>query len=551
VRSMFAGGQGHGARIESGVPPLLVQAKATSLTHHTADEETAVPSLEELLGQLDEADSGTDSDSRTMAVPSLEDMLHQLDSVESDAGTVQCASPGCNFIVTGRVPDYCCYKCRERPNEHGSMCRRKPYSCNTAAVSEPAGQGVEHAVPSLEELLGQLDSAEASAKVSSGLRARDQRLKDAIRSFDHCQVQALLRDKTDPNSVSACQHGPLVEAVGLGGGGDPDIVCLLLACAADPIVCLSRHSAAQCALPEEEDSLLPALLLCKIFAETKAETPQRLDLLSRLDPGVLAKARWKLRFKGPFALGGASPDACLQGDSMLECEPTAHHRVVLYTADTKRPVLMLMPLREPATVGVLLLHGLFQSGRMLERLARELSTELPHAQLIAPTALTSATDLGVGPSWFPINGVPVLQELMACKAELFRLLSTTGAIPPERLAFVGFSQGGMLAAWLATQLPSPLAGLLLLGTEVVSISAQGAWSLTGIPSAGAQGLSVLHCHGDEDTTISPTMAQASRDFLQDQGCRVSLSFHKGVGHELCPGMIEEAKTWLQEVLPGG
>ena len=124
----------------------------------------------------------------------------------------------------------------------------------------------------------------------------------------------------------------------------------------------------------------------------------------------------------------------------------------------------LPPLKGKATELVVLLHGYGADGEDLIGLAPHWQDMLPGAEFVAPNAPERVPGAAKGYQWFPIarldphemrDGVlaaaPRIAEFL--EAELARL-----ALPPERLALVGFSQGAMLALHLGLRRVSSACG---------------------------------------------------------------------------------------------
>lgn len=373
----------------------------------------------------------------------------------------------------------------------------------------------------------------------------------AIRDGDLFNIQALLRDRADPNTSLRGGESLLLSAAKTG---DLNVVTLLLSSGATPCV----------------DSALPVVgtsvcLLCDIFREECADSEDRRDLLASLDPGVLAHARKYLNSPGPFALGGTAPAACIITGFADEYAATDNHQITLHFADSMRPLLALTPARQSPSATVVLLHGMFQSGQMLENLARELAEDLPYARLLAPTAPTRVVSspfevFGVGPAWHnPFDTAMMLGQLEDSREELLQLMSLehkTHGVAPGRVVLLGFSLGGALAAWTALRSSCQLAGVVLLSTHFDGSVAEAAVAEAAFAEApggprwpGAPGLSMLHCHGAADRVVSEKAARAGVAWLRDVGSEVCFSSHDGVGHSLSPAMVAEVSAWLAARLP--
>ncbi|CAE7427404.1 Lypla2, partial [Symbiodinium sp. CCMP2456] len=299
-------------------------------------------------------------------------------------------------------------------------------------------------------------------------------LATAVNQCDLFQVQALLRDRADPNGHSQSPGmSLLLEAAAKTAAQSLDLAALLLGYNADPDAVLDRPRTAKAVRSETEVETL-----CQIFRSKSASTEEERTILSKLDAGALAQARRLLKLSGPFALGGIAPAVCLEeSSSCQELEATKAHRLFLHSADGLRPVLVMRPSAGQPSALVVLLHGNTWSARMLETTVRRLSDSVPHMLFVMPTAPTR-DGWSVGPAWFDhTRSARKAEALEECRSEILALLSSQGhewGITPERVVLAGFSMGGTLAAWTALQVPRPLAGLLLFGTEGLSFT--GGWA---------------------------------------------------------------------------
>ncbi|CAE7238143.1 FH3, partial [Symbiodinium sp. CCMP2592] len=182
-------------------------------------------------------------------------------------------------------------------------------------------------------------------------------LANAVNQCDLFQVQALLRDRADPNGHSQSPGTPLLfEAAAKTAAQSLDLAALLLGYSADPDAVLDRPRSAKAVRSEKEVETL-----CQIFRSKSASTEEERAILSKLDAGALAQARRLLKLSGPFALGGIAPAVCLEeSSSCQELEATKAHRLFLHSADGLRPVLVMRPSGGQPSALVVLLHGLFQ-----------------------------------------------------------------------------------------------------------------------------------------------------------------------------------------------
>ncbi|CAJ1452284.1 unnamed protein product [Effrenium voratum] len=350
-------------------------------------------------------------------------------------------------------------------------------------------------------------------------------------------VQALLRDKADPNAKDANSETPLLLAA---AQGDLDVVALLLGHGAQP-----AQRAPQSRLPEADSQLSPEVRkLLEVFTRGRSKE-QRLKLLGSLplplDPGAAAQVHVRL---------GLGSRASQRGGTRRSWEATDSHEVTLFTEDPLRPLLVLQPWEKPTAV-VVLLHGLLQSGQMMERLARDLSRGLGAVRFLAPTAASRASVFGEGPAWFdtlrPAPGV-LPENLEASAEEIFGILEKEmqrWQLAASRLFLLGFSAGGSVAAFCALAAPWRLGGAAVLGSHGLG-KPPGPAVFKG--AAADFAAPVLQCHGAADGMVPEEAARASAELLRHKGCEVQFSLYPGVGHTISEDMLAEVRTWIVERL---
>lgn len=115
-------------------------------------------------------------------------------------------------------------------------------------------------------------------------------------------------------------------------------------------------------------------------------------------------------------------------------------------------------------------------------------------------------------------------------------------IDPERIALLGFSQGGMVATRVALAAPGRFAGLALLSTHTAERSVG-----TLVPVAGAERLPVLVQHGEHDQQIAVEEGHETVERLRALG--LDPVYHEyAMGHEINGRSVLALSAWLETVL---
>ncbi len=115
-------------------------------------------------------------------------------------------------------------------------------------------------------------------------------------------------------------------------------------------------------------------------------------------------------------------------------------------------------------------------------------------------------------------------------------------VDPQRVALLGFSQGGMLGYRLALSEPGRFAGFAALSTTLSADTATasgGGTTLSRLP--------VLVQHGEHDPMIAVERARESRQRLEELG--VDLEYHEyAMGHQVGAESTRDLRAWLGRVL---
>jgi phospholipase/carboxylesterase len=206
-----------------------------------------------------------------------------------------------------------------------------------------------------------------------------------------------------------------------------------------------------------------------------------------------------------------------------------------------------------ATHAIIWLHGLGDTGFGHEDVVRAL--ELPessHVRFILPHAPSRPVTVNMGmvmPAWYDIASIggggsvdqDGIQESAAAVGRLVEREVDRG-VPTERIFLAGFSQGGVIALYLAFRHPDRLAGVLGLSTYLV-----GDDTLEKETAAANRSLPVFLGHGTDDPMVPFASLDRTRVRLASLGHRVTARSYP-MGHAVCVEEIRDVGTWLSDLL---
>ena len=179
---------------------------------------------------------------------------------------------------------------------------------------------------------------------------------------------------------------------------------------------------------------------------------------------------------------------------------------------------------------VVFLHGVGADGQDLIQLAPMLQDVLPDAAFVSPHAPDPFDFAPAGRQWFSFKDDSpgaIDREVQRVTPRIDRSLddelARTG-LTPDKLAVVGFSQGGIVALQSVLRRTNPIGALV--GLSTILPNAQS------LPGEIASKPPVLLVHGDQDQVLPATYAEQSAQALSGFGVPVDKHILRGRGHEI-------------------
>jgi phospholipase/carboxylesterase len=191
---------------------------------------------------------------------------------------------------------------------------------------------------------------------------------------------------------------------------------------------------------------------------------------------------------------------------------------------------------------VVLVHGFGADGNDLIDLAALWAEAVPGALFLAPHAPEACEGIPFGRQWFPLwdrSSAQLEAGVAAAAAALGRFVAASceaHAIPPGRLALMGFSQGAM------TVLEAGLRGAVPEAACILAYSG----GMIGAERPVVAHPPVLLVHGEADEVVPVAASRAAESALAAAGVPVRALYRPGLGH----GLDEVGLAAGAEVLRG-
>ena len=153
----------------------------------------------------------------------------------------------------------------------------------------------------------------------------------------------------------------------------------------------------------------------------------------------------------------------------------------------------------------------------------------------------------VGYSWYPLSmgGPPDVDAILSAQRKLSEFIDECiqrYPIDAEKLALLGFSQGGVMGYSLALPHPDRFAALAILSSWLP----RELLSRIDV-SDGVRSLPTMVQHGTQDSMIDTVRARESVELLRR--LRLPLTYREySMGHEIRPDSLSELSSWLERNL---
>ncbi len=201
---------------------------------------------------------------------------------------------------------------------------------------------------------------------------------------------------------------------------------------------------------------------------------------------------------------------------------------------------------------VIFLHGYGADANDLMGLADPLAPHMPDTLFLAPDAPERCTVNPAGFQWFPIPWIDgssaeaAREGLVRAAADLDAWLDGVLAdegLEPAQVAFLGFSQGTMMALQVAPRRTEQLGAVVGFSGRLLNEKGFAAEVKTRPP--------VLLLHGDQDDVVPVMSMPDAAGVLEEAGFEVYAQIMQGQGHGIAPQGLATALGFLTDKLPRG
>ena len=210
--------------------------------------------------------------------------------------------------------------------------------------------------------------------------------------------------------------------------------------------------------------------------------------------------------------------------------------------------------RKPAQSGqakslVIFLHGYGANGADLLGLADVLAPYLPDTSFAAPDAPDRVPGAPFGFQWFPIprydgsSQAEMHAGLLQAADDLTAFLHARAAdeaLPLASCAFVGFSQGAMMALHVAPRLDQTMAAVVSISGMLMLPESLDAEALSKPP--------VMLIHGDQDEVVDFENLDRAGNALTSAGFSTYAHVMKGMGHGISQDGLQVTLDFLSTCL---
>lgn len=213
------------------------------------------------------------------------------------------------------------------------------------------------------------------------------------------------------------------------------------------------------------------------------------------------------------------------------------------------PALVAEPTGE-VTGSVIWLHGLGADGHDFAPILPHLPLGELGVRVVLPHAPSQPVTINGGmsmPAWYDIRPTdgPARHDEAGIRASAVAIdaliANEREQLPAERIAVVGFSQGGAMALHCGLRASERLAGIAALSTYLLLPEA----TETERSPANAK-TPIFQAHGTYDAVVALARGEHARDWLGERDYAVAWHDYP-MGHEVCLEEIAELGSWFRSI----
>jgi phospholipase/carboxylesterase len=205
---------------------------------------------------------------------------------------------------------------------------------------------------------------------------------------------------------------------------------------------------------------------------------------------------------------------------------------------------VIEPAEKPADTTLVMLHGYGANAADIEPVARALAAARPRLAVLVPDGCDPLDGSPSGRQWWGLRddserdrGTRLRKAALRVTAFVSAELARRG-LPQSRVVWAGFSQGAMLAQWMAVHAtPRPVA--------VVSFS--GRFD-DDTPPGAPVGTPVLLVHGERDSRIPFAESPKAEQALLARGAKVERVDRPTMAHSIDRESLAAAVAFLGRTL---
>lgn len=194
---------------------------------------------------------------------------------------------------------------------------------------------------------------------------------------------------------------------------------------------------------------------------------------------------------------------------------------------------------------IILLHGVGSNGEDLEAVGEFFKANHSNLNFVAPNAPFSFMNSKETYQWFSITGVndenrfSRIKEARAHFDQKIQEIITQNQLENhlDKVVFLGFSQGSIMALDAVVSGRWPIAGLISIAGRLAS----------PINNEMSKNTKILLIHGESDTVIPPSESQSAYQQMHAANLNVELDILPAMGHTISHSALQLSLDFLNTI----